>query len=52
MRMPLKVSGAVLVCAALLLLTLRVIGFEPRECPSAGVSWTCRVPGLWLSSPW
>jgi hypothetical protein len=48
MKMPLKIGGAVIIFAALLLLTLRATGFEPRECPSAGVSWTCRLPGLWL----
>jgi hypothetical protein len=48
MRTLLKVGGSILICVVLLLLTLRVTGFEPRECPSAGVSWTCRVPGLWL----
>jgi hypothetical protein len=32
----------------LLLVTLRATGFEPKDCESAGVSWTCRVPGLWL----
>jgi hypothetical protein len=48
MRTLLKVGGGILVCVAVLLLTLRITGFEPRECPSAGVSWTCRVPGLWL----
>ena len=48
MKILLKIVGVVLVCVALLLLTLRVTGFEPRACPAAGVSWTCRVPGLWL----
>jgi hypothetical protein len=32
----------------LALVTLRATGFEPKECASAGVSWTCRMPGLWL----
>lgn len=48
MRMFLKIGGAVVVCIVLLLLTLRATGFEPRECASAGVAWTCRLPGLWL----
>lgn len=48
MRTLLKVGGALLICLALLLVALRITGFEPRECPSAGFSWTCRVPGLWL----
>jgi hypothetical protein len=38
MRTLLKVGGGILVFLALLLLTLRATGFEPRECPSAGVS--------------
>jgi len=48
MRRLLKIVGAILICLVLVLLTLRVTGFEPKECPSAGVSWRCRVPGLWL----
>src|SRR3989338_5042607 len=48
MRTLWKTAGAIVVCLVLLLVTLRVTGFEPRECASAGVSWTCRVPGLWL----
>ena len=48
MRTLLKVGGSILICAVLLLLTLRVTGFEPGACPNPGDSWTCRVPGLWL----
>ena len=48
MRKLLKISGAILICVALLFVTVRVTGFEPRDCDGAGVSWTCRVPGLWL----
>jgi len=48
MRTLLRVVGAILICSVLLLLTLRVTGFEPKECSNAGVSWRCRVPGLWL----
>jgi hypothetical protein len=44
----LKVGGSIVICVVLLLLTLRVTGFEPRACPNAGVSWTCTMPGLWL----
>ncbi len=33
-----KVAGSILICLILLLLTLRVVGFEPRD----------RRPGLWL----
>jgi len=43
-----KIAGVMLICVVLLLLTARVSGFEPKECPNAGVSWRCRVPGLWL----
>jgi hypothetical protein len=48
MRTLSKVIGALMVCVVLLLLTARVAGFEPKDCPSAGLSWRCRVPGLWL----
>jgi hypothetical protein len=48
MRTLTKFGGAFVVVVLLLLATLRVTGFEPKDCPSAGVSWTCRVPGLWL----
>jgi len=44
----LKIAGAIFIGAVFLLLTLRITGFEPKECASGGVSWTCRVPGLWL----
>jgi len=43
-----KAFVAIVVCLVLLLLVLRVTGFEPRDCASGGDSWTCRVPGLWL----
>ena len=48
MRTLLKVVGSVVICVVLLLLILRITGFEPRGCPNAGASWTSRVPGLWL----
>jgi len=48
MRTLLKVAGAIVICVVLLLLTLRITGFEPKECSNAAVSWTCRMPGLWL----
>ena len=48
MKKVLKIGGIVLGCVILLLLVLRITGFEPRECPTAGVSLTCRLPGLWL----
>jgi len=48
MRTLLKVVGAILIAVVLLLVTLRVTGFEPGACPNPGDSWTCRVPGLWL----
>jgi hypothetical protein len=44
----LKVCGVIVICVALLLVTLRVTGFEPGACANAGASWTCRVLGLWL----
>lgn len=47
MRTLLKIGGSILICLILLLLTLRVTGFEPRGCTTAS-GWTCRVPGLWL----
>lgn len=48
MKLLLKIVGGALIGAALLLLTLRITGLEPRACPNPGVSWTCSVPGLWL----
>lgn len=47
MRTLLKICGGILICLALLLVTLRFTGFEPGGC-AVPVSWTCRVPGLWL----
>jgi hypothetical protein len=47
-RALLKVGGSILICVVLLLLTARVTGFEPGACANPGVTWTCRVPGLWL----
>jgi hypothetical protein len=47
LKVLLRVGGSVLICLILLLLTLRVTGFEPRDCPNAS-SWSCRAPGLWL----
>jgi hypothetical protein len=44
----LKVAGLIVVILVLLFLMARVTGFEPRECASAGVALTCRLPGLWL----
>ncbi len=48
MKTGLKIVGVLIGCILLLLLVLRVTGFEPRECPTAGVALTCRLPGLWL----
>ena len=42
------IGAAIFICMAVLLVTLRATGFEPRDCANAGVSWTCRTPGLWL----
>jgi hypothetical protein len=47
MRILLKIGGSILICLILLLLTLRVTGFEPRGCATVG-NWTCMMPGLWL----
>jgi hypothetical protein len=43
-----KIVAGTLVCLVLVLLVLRITGFEPRGCPNIYVSWTCRLPGLWL----
>jgi hypothetical protein len=43
-----KIAGTIVAVVALLLVILRIMGFEPRICSEAGVSWTCRMPGLWL----
>jgi hypothetical protein len=48
MKTLLKAGGVIVICAALLLVTLRITGFEPGACANPGESWTCRVPGLWL----
>jgi hypothetical protein len=48
MKIILRILGSIVVCIVLLLVILRLTGFEPRECASAGVAWSCRVPGLWL----
>jgi len=47
MKTLLKVVGSILICLILLLLTLRVTGFEPRGCATVS-GWTCMMPGLWL----
>lgn len=48
MKTALKVIGVIVGCLVLLLVTLRITGFEPEACPNPAVSWRCRVPGLWL----
>ncbi len=48
MKTLLRVAAVIVVCVVLLLATARVFGFEPGACANPGVSWTCRVPGLWL----
>jgi hypothetical protein len=48
MKTLLKVCGSILVFLVLLLLVLRVTGFEPRECRNYSDSWRCKVTGLWL----
>jgi hypothetical protein len=48
MKTALKIGGGIVICLVLLLVILRITGFEPRECANAGLSWTCRTPGLWL----
>lgn len=48
MKKVLVIGAAIFICLTLLLVTLRATGFEPRECANAGVSWSCRTPGLWL----
>lgn len=48
MRKVAMIGAAIFICMAVLLVTLRATGFEPRDCANAGVSWTCRTPGLWL----
>lgn len=48
MRKVAMIGAAIFICMAVLLVTLRATGFEPRDCANAAVSWTCRTPGLWL----
>jgi hypothetical protein len=48
MKTVLKIGGGIIICMILLVVTLRATGFEPQDCPNAGASWTCKLPGLWL----
>jgi hypothetical protein len=48
MKTALKIVAVIVGCVILLLVTLRITGFEPEACANAGASWRCRVPGLWL----
>ena len=48
MKTVVKIGGAVVVGLILLLVTLHATGFEPRDCETGSVSWSCRAPGLWL----
>jgi hypothetical protein len=48
MKKVVRIAAAIVVVVLVLLVTLRATGFEPRDCPNAGASWTCQVPGLWL----
>jgi hypothetical protein len=48
MKTLLKVVAATVICLVLLLLVLRITGFEPRTCSNIYESRACRLPGLWL----
>lgn len=48
MKKTFRIGGGIVICLTLLLVTLRATGFEPKACASGRLSWTCRVPGLWL----
>jgi hypothetical protein len=48
MKRLLKIIGSVIIALIVLLLILRVTGFEPRLCPPTDRAWSCKVPGLWL----
>src|SRR4249920_661507 len=43
MKKVVRFGGSIVVVLLLLLVTLRATGFEPRACPNAGASWTCRT---------
>ena len=43
-----KIGAAMFIFLILVLVTLRATGFEPQDCPNAGASFTCKLPGLWL----
>jgi hypothetical protein len=43
-----KIIVGILVGLVLVLLVLRITGFEPPACSNINESWTCRLPGLWL----
>ncbi len=48
MKVLLRIVGSILICLILLLLAVRVAGFEPKDCPPFNRSFSCKLPGLWL----
>lgn len=49
MRTLVKIAGSIVICCVALLLVLRFTGFEPKGCPPADRSLSCRMPGLWIN---
>ena len=43
-----KIVGSTIIVLAAFLLLLSITGFEPKGCPPADRSLSCRVPGLWI----
>ena len=43
----LKVIGSIVIALVVLLVIVRITGFDSGEC-STTPSWSCRIPGLWL----
>ncbi len=48
MKALLRIGGSILVCLILLLLVVRITGFEPKDCSPFNRSLSCKLPGLWL----
>lgn len=48
MKYLLRIGGTIVICLVLLLLAVRVVGFEPKDCSPFNRSFSCRLPGLWL----
>lgn len=43
-----KIVGSIIIGVLVVLVLLSITGFEPKGCPPADRSLSCRVPGLWI----